>query len=87
MEWPIAVLVAVAVTVGLILLALALVRRERLRARRAVRSGDYWKEAPDERRRPTDEDRLPRGPMEADPHEGEDERGDGPDLLGPDGPR
>ena len=73
MESPIAVLVALAVPIGLVLLVLAVIRRERLRAQRAVRSEDYWQEGPDGRRYPTGwEDRLPRGPTEADPHEGEE---------------
>ncbi|MFE3457096.1 hypothetical protein ACFXKD_06075 [Nocardiopsis aegyptia] len=82
MEWPIAVLVSVTVPIVLILFVLAIIRWDRLRAQRAVRSEEYWEEGPDGRRYPTGWDqRLPRGPTEADPHEGEEGR-EGPEPPG-----
>lgn len=56
---PLVVLVSVAVPVLVILFVIWVLRRDVARKQKAVRSPDYWKERPDDRRYPTGWDQSP----------------------------
>lgn len=56
--WLIWVLVTIAVPIVVIFIVLGVLRWSRMRAQEAVRSEEYWEEAPDGRRYPTGYERM-----------------------------